>query len=365
MAGTTHHTLKDSDKIKSILNGLGYELMDFGSCWRTKALYRDGDNPAAIQIYKNTGVWIDFADGAQGLPFELLVQRTLGGDRKKCKEVLNSLGKKNTEFFAKPSSKELITMDKVYPEECLNNLFPNYHFYNQKGISDEVQKRFKLGLAPDNSLKMYRRLTFPIYDRDGKIVGFSGRTLDPNNMIKWKHVGKKTKWVYPAFVPTDTTRYTVDEIIDLRGQVYLVESIGDCMAMCEADACETLITFGLNISPALLSYLSSKDLRRIIIVPNNDIGSKKNNGVIGGIKNFIKLSKYFDLDQLVIKTPPDQKNDVGDALVAGCDLKTWKNEVPEDMLDGILSFIEKNIHSFKREEDSIKKLRREINARKT
>mgnify|MGYP003632204089 FL=1 len=46
----------DTD-IKSVLEKLGYRLSDFGDAWRTNALYRDGDNPTALKIYKNTGVW--------------------------------------------------------------------------------------------------------------------------------------------------------------------------------------------------------------------------------------------------------------------------------------------------------------------
>lgn len=365
MTVTTRQTLRDSDQIKSILTDLGYELMDFGSCWRTKALYRDGDNPAAIQIYKNTGVWIDFADGAQGLPFELLIQKTIG-DKRRSNQIVKSIGKKpnkNEVLSFSKKEKNLVTMDKVYSESCLQSLFPNYLHFKERGISDEVQASFKMGLATNNELKMYRRLTFPIYDMNGKIIGFSGRSIDENAFIKWKHVGKKTKWVYPAFVPM---KLSVDECIDNSCEVFLVESIGDCMAMHDHGIKETLVTFGVNISPSLLSYLSGKELNRITIVPNNDRGSKKNNGVIGGIKNFLKLSRHFDLDILCIKTPPDKKNDMLDAVKTS-DIRGWARESVDHqkMLDGILSFIDKNKHEFKREENYIKKLRKQINARKT
>ena len=54
-----------SEKIKYILTELGYKLTDFGNHWRTSALYRGGQNPTAIQIYKDSGVWIDYVKNSQ------------------------------------------------------------------------------------------------------------------------------------------------------------------------------------------------------------------------------------------------------------------------------------------------------------
>ena len=47
---------------KEILENLGYKLSDHGSYWRTSALYRSGDNPTALQIYKDSGVWKDYVE---------------------------------------------------------------------------------------------------------------------------------------------------------------------------------------------------------------------------------------------------------------------------------------------------------------
>ena len=64
--------------LKSSLESLGYQLKDYGSYWRARALYRGGDNSTALKIYKNTGVWTDFvASSSKSYPFQRLVELTL------------------------------------------------------------------------------------------------------------------------------------------------------------------------------------------------------------------------------------------------------------------------------------------------
>lgn len=60
---------------KTILENLGYKLSDRGTFWQTSAIYRNGDNPTAIQVYKDTGVWKDFVEDTNFLPFEALVKK--------------------------------------------------------------------------------------------------------------------------------------------------------------------------------------------------------------------------------------------------------------------------------------------------
>ena len=46
------------ERIEQILVELGYNLMDRGKYWQTNAVYREGDNKTAIQIWKDTG-WVE------------------------------------------------------------------------------------------------------------------------------------------------------------------------------------------------------------------------------------------------------------------------------------------------------------------
>ena len=121
----------NSEDFQGILESIGYQLIDCGDHWRTQALYRDGDNKTAVKIYKNTGVWMDFVENKGSKPFEALVQLTV----KDSSKVTEILGKSSTENVITYSPTEKIEMEKIYPEESLEKLFPNYNFYKKKDIS--------------------------------------------------------------------------------------------------------------------------------------------------------------------------------------------------------------------------------------
>lgn len=338
-----------SDMVKQILEELGYKLVDCGNHWRTNAVYRDGDNPTAIQIYKDSGVWTDYVTGKEHKPLKNLIQLTLKGQPDRLKSVLKSLNSEPDELREhKPAT--LIQMEKVYDDSILDKLFPNYNFYNNKKISEQTQKFFKVGLA--GSGNMYRRMVFPIYNEHSQIIGFSGRRVDDGDYAKWKHIGQKNNWIYPAYIPNVDT---VDSVINEKKEVYLVESIGDAMALYDQGIKNVLVIFGLSVSASIISYLSGKDLDRIIIAGNNDFDSDINRGLMASIKNYLKLSSYFDLDILSIKIPPRGFNDIGDAHVAGEDLQHWsKNEIDAVKQRNFISdFVEK--HEMKFSKTHIKK----------
>ena len=337
-----YQILTNCNKMKQILEELGYNLVDCGNHWRTSALYRSGDNQTALRIYKNTGVWIDFIHGNKSKPFEALVKLTLKDDKKKLNSVLRSM-ESNVSDFTEYKQKALIEMEKVYDESILQKLFPNYNFYLPKKISEETQKAFRVGLA--GSGQMYRRMVFPIYNEHSQIVGFSGRRVDENNFAKWKHLGKKNNWIYPAYIPNEET---VDSIINEKRSVYLTESIGDAMSLYQNGIKNVLVVFGLSISPSLISYLSSKVLDEVIIAGNNDFDSKENRGLIGCVKNYLKLSRYFDLENLTIKLPPKGFNDFGDANESSANFSSWEEKETDKIKQRLFisNFVKNNKNNF-------------------
>lgn len=343
---------KMSDMHKQILEELGYKLIDCGNHWRTSALYRDGDNSTAVQIYKDTGVWTDYVAESGHKPLKQLIRLTLKDNPQKLISIIKSLDAE-PDSLKEHKSDTLIEMEKIYEDSILEKLFPNYNFYLKKDISEETQNFFKVGLA--GSGNMYRRMVFPIYNEHSQIIGFSGRKVDDGNGSKWKHIGKKNNWIYPAYLPN---KETVDELISKTGEVYLVESIGDAMSLYNQGVKNVLVIFGLSVSSAIISYLSGKEIKKIIIAGNNDFNSEINRGLLASIKNYLKLSNYFDLDVLSIKIPPKGFNDLGDAHESNSDLLAWSKTNTEAVKqrEFIGNFVSK--HDAKFSKSHIKKARK-------
>ena len=294
------------EKIKECLMGLGYKLSDRGSYWQTNALFRNGDNSTAIQIYKNTGVWKDYVQNSPYSPLQKLVEITLGtNDPKEIKKYIDveDVGT----MYNKVSSDEKIKMEEVYPEECLEKLLPHYKFYNDRGIADDILKSLKGGFAMNG--KLNKRFVFPIYNEHKQIVGFSGRDMikseNSKNRPKWKHIGTKKSWIYPLYANEETAKNIRD-----KKEVILVESIGDLLKLNQFGHKNVLVTFGLDISTKLTCALVSLDVDRIILSLNNDESSERNRGLEASIKNYLKLLNFFDKDKIMICLP--NKKDFGE-----------------------------------------------------
>ena len=302
-----------TNEIYDILTSLGYQLQDRGNYWQTNALFRQGDNKTAIQIYKDTGVWRDFVNDTPPLRFETLVQKSVS-DSKQLKDLFRN--KNFSELTStRSTSTPKLSMETIYPEDSLKKLLPHYRFYNDKGISSETLQRLKGGLATQGQL--YQRFVFPIYNEDKKIHGFSGRDmLNKEGRPKWKHVGRKSSWVYPAYSALCSELENAESII-------IVESIGDLLALHEKQIFNVLVSFGLDISPALISYLIQVNPSQIVFSFNNDFASSTNRGLEACFKNYFKLMSYFDHSKLCICLP--LANDFGDM---SCDsFEKWCNKL--------------------------------------
>lgn len=304
------------EKIKDSLIQLGYKLADRGSYWQTNAIFRNGDNKTAIQIYKNTGVWKDHVQNSTFSPFSRLVEITLGtNDKNRLKQFLDEddLG----DNYNRLTNSEKLEMEEIYPENCLDRLLPHYKFYNDRGISEETLKSLKGGYATTG--KLYGRFVFPIYNEHKQIHGFSGRDMNSSgNRPKWKHVGRKTGWIYPLYANPEA-----EQAINETQSVILVESIGDLLNLNEHGYKNVLVTFGLDVSTKLICATLSLNINKIILSLNNDKTSSENRGLNASIKNYLKLLNYYNPEKVLICLPTEK--DFGD--MSDDQFKEWSNKL--------------------------------------
>lgn len=313
---TMEQNIESSD-IKETLDSLGFKLRDQGAFWHTCAIWRNGDNPTAVQIYKDSGVWKDFVEQTPHLPFYKLVSKVLGtSDSKEVKKYIKDHGG-ITSFDKDVDNRRKIVMDKTYPISSLSKLLPHHKFYLDRKISTKTIEMYKGGYCTSD--KMNGRYIFPIFQKDNphNIIGFTGRHLrhDSNsNLPKWKHIGSRRNWIYPLYLPHNNSYPFLDQFKQRR-EIIIVESIGDSLALTENNLLNHMVTFGLEVSNKQICELLSVNPTKIIISSNNDDAGK-----IAAIKNFIKLTDFFDPFKLLIKIP--NSNDLCDLHVAE-DFNSW------------------------------------------
>lgn len=293
--------------LQETLESFGCKLTDRGVFWHSTAPYRNGDNPTALQIYKDSGVWRDFVEGTQMLPFAALVEKITG---KRDLDVPFTIS-----GDAEYEREESLTVGKTFPDSILDRLLPNYSFYMKKGISQQVLEYYRCGLATNG--KMYQRLVFPIFNDAGQIVGFAGRDMmDSPDRPKWKILGQKKQFKYPFNIHKNGKFPFRGKVLN-ADSVILVESVGDSLALSEAGITNHLVCFGVAISPAVLSCLTSSNCQRIFLCFNNDKydndGNLKENGENVGLvmaeKAKTVLNRYFyDRDIVICELP---KKDFG------------------------------------------------------
>jgi len=298
------------NNIYQILTNIGYSLKDYGREYRTKPLYRDSDNDTVLRIYKDTGFWVDFKENISG-NFPLLIKKSLKLDSEDQAKVW--LKEKNYSYINNNEADQPKIKDKkTFDKDLLLKLEKNHSYWINRGVQVETLNLFKGGLAKAG--KMKNRYVFPIFNSKEEIVGFSGRDITNESKIKWKHLGDKSNWCYP-------TCFNLNYLKENK-EIYLIESIGDCLSLWDAGIKNTVVTFGLEISISILNLLLKVDPNKIYISLNND-AEKNNAGNNASQKAIKKLLRYFDNKQLEIKLP--NKKDFGEMSIE--EIRAWKTKI--------------------------------------
>ena len=90
-------------------------------------LYIEMEYKTTLQIYKDSGTWKDYVRSTPFMPFKSLVSLTLKTDDPNIL-TLNTLKMMNLFSFKRLAREknEKIEMEKIYPDNCINELLPHY-----------------------------------------------------------------------------------------------------------------------------------------------------------------------------------------------------------------------------------------------
>ncbi len=283
--------MEQSD-IQSLLTDLGYVLTPDSKGWRTQANFRNGDNKTSILIYRDGSGFTDFVTNVNS-SIETLIKLTLG--LKTEEELQTWLKNKNFNIsHSAPVETPKIKTPTTYPIEILKNLLEIHTYWVDRGISLEVIKQFRGGIALKGRLK--NRYVIPIFDKLGQIVGFTGRTTT-NAIPTHKHINPTKSWAWPLYLNVKTVR--------AKSEIILVEGVGDVLTLFECGIKNCAALFGTELKLGLLNALLRINPKKIIIATNYD---QNNVGQEAAIKIEIKLRKYFDYRSIEIRLPKEAKD---------------------------------------------------------
>tara|TARA_R100000808_G_C2152301_1_gene161627 strand:+ start:3021 stop:3944 length:924 start_codon:yes stop_codon:yes gene_type:complete len=297
---------------KSILLDVGYSnIKDNGREFRMKPIYRDSSSGTVLSVRKDTGHFIDFSKQISG-SFEYLIQLSLNlKSVNEAKTVLKDKWSINGEI--KREHKPSVSSRKTFPLSYLEKIIPDHEYWKARGVSLDTLNLFKGGVVKNGT--MANRYVFPIFNFKNELVGVTGRYVNEipegKSFPKWLHRGKTSEWKYPLQV-----NYP---IIKNKKEIILIESVGDMLSLWEAGVKNTIVVFGLNLSPSFIGLLIKLDPDKIFVSFNDD--SNNNNAGNKAVKSAVKkLKNYFDPHQIQVAFPT--KNDFGD--MSQEEIREWK-----------------------------------------
>ena len=301
------------DNLKDILLDAGYSnISDNGREFRMKPIYRDSSSNTVLSVRKDTGHFIDFSKQISG-SFADLIKLSL--NLKSQDEAVKWLQGNGGEVAKAQKRKPEIKGTRILPKEFLNKILPEHEYWVIRGVSKATLNDLGGGLVKVG--KMSDRYVFPIFNCKRELVGISGRDMineENSSRPKWKHIGTKSEWKYPLQMN--------NKLIQEKRKVILVESIGDMLALWESDIKYVMVTFGLDVSVAIINYLLRVDIDEVYVSFNND---EENNsaGNVAAEKAKKKLLKYFDPPQIKVALP--SKKDFGEMSVQ--EIHEWRAKI--------------------------------------
>jgi len=273
--------------VREILNQIGIKITSENDSGFAQfcPIYRGSSDPQGASICLNSGWTTDWSQDER-FPLEVLVKRVTG-------EELSEQDLKQYQPIWEPKEKE----QDYWSEDCLLELLPNHTYWEGRGISRETLNFFRGGVSHGGDL--YQRYVWPVFDRHGRIIGFTGRDITGEAKVKYKHRGKSTNFLFGLFNRENNSTPILNSILE-NDHIILVEGPSDSVACYDEGVKNVLPTMGLNVSKTMISFLIGSNPSKITITYNKD-----NNGAgqDAAVKNFAKLSEHFDLDVLEIKYP--------------------------------------------------------------
>lgn len=208
-------------------------------------------------------------------------------------------------------------------EDNLKFLNPDPQYLINRGFDIDVLRQYEVGLWSRVGTYMHNRIVFPVRDHDGHLVGYTGRTIHPEQYFtkrglkyyKWVHGRHYNRWPERGDLFTSSILYNLHRAkryLSISKKLILVEGPLDGMKLEEAGIHNWVATLGTSFCHAHRTLLVKYGVTDLYVAYDNDDPDKYKDGKSPGEKGWLRAERIVgDLFQLHRVDLPDGQ-DCGD-----------------------------------------------------
>ncbi len=185
-----------------------------------------------------------------------------------AKQLNLEIPRTETEKNKKKYSQDLyepLQKTKVFYEQSLKKSPEAINYLKGRGLTGEIVKKYHIGFAPDR-----KRITFPIHDRRGRVIGFGWRVMD-NSLPKYINSPEsplfhKSQVLYGLYEARETN-HNLEKLM-------VVEGYMDVVSLAQHDITFAVATLGTATTQQHVTQLFSQTDKVIFCFDGDNAGKK-------------------------------------------------------------------------------------------
>lgn len=355
--------------------------------------FHDDSNPS-MSVSKDKQIYKCFSCGASGNVFNFVMdyehvdfKEALSILAKKAGITLNNVNVKSKENKYDKYYKMYDISLKLYQNNLSSNLGTSAKEYlHKRGITDELIKTFKIGLATtskdsltkilnskdytNREIELYglgtgtndlyiNRIMFPLFDISNNIVGFSGRIYNASSSSKYINtketpIFKKGELLYNYYNAKDSVR-------QLK-KIVLVEGFMDVIRLHSINVTNAVALMGTSLTKEQINLLKRLSLNITLCLDGDGAGRKAMsvNGALLEESGFnvtvVELPDNLDPDEYILKHGKDSYMSLLDNAIPYSDYKINYLKEGKNLLsvEDQTTYINNVIDEISKEKDEIK-----------
>ncbi|QMT98229.1 DNA primase [Mycoplasma tullyi] len=216
-------------------------------------------------------------------------------NNKKLNEFLNKRGLINEELL---NNFQIGFHPKSY---SLNKLVEDLKVFYQKHLNKTYDEEIILSnlryikyISEKNTCYFNNRVIFPIKNADGQVVGFSGRTIDQNNEVKYLNTPETDYFIKG----NNLYNYSSLEFDENNSTLFLCEGYMDVIALYQIGVKNAVAIMGTALTDHQIELIKAKlnQIKRIVLALDNDESGKKATVTCIKLLARKRIHKVYQLD---------------------------------------------------------------------